>query len=276
MENRDERDFHIYTDGSSYPGPRRAGVGVRFVWTGENGDEDFEDYPLLGYDGATNQQAELAAVVEALKALVIRRMFDTKRFRRIVIWTDSMYVVTGYDTARFTWQSNRWTTSDGNPVANAAQWKELLRLAHRTGKAVEMKWVKGHKASTHNKAVDKLAKKSAAARTGRHLSVVKVRRKLTDASVERGSVQMQGQRATIRIIEDHFERVQRMNRYKYEVMSKGSPYCGCVDIAFSDASLHLSAGHTYYVRFNDDARAPRIVKAFREVGPNAVPERPSA
>ena len=52
MEYRDERDLHIYTDGSSYPGPRRGGVGVRFVMTGEDGNERFEDYPLPGYHGA--------------------------------------------------------------------------------------------------------------------------------------------------------------------------------------------------------------------------------
>jgi ribonuclease HI len=72
-------------------------------------------------------------------------------------------------------------------AANAAQWKELLRLAHRTGKTVEMKWVKGHKKSEHNKAVDKLAKQSASVRTGRHLSPVKVRRKRTGASLERAA-----------------------------------------------------------------------------------------
>ena len=56
------------------------------------------------------------------------------------------------------WQGNGWQTSDGNPVANTAQWKELLKLAHRSGKPLEMKLLKGHKKSVHNKAADKLAK----------------------------------------------------------------------------------------------------------------------
>jgi ribonuclease HI len=59
-----------------------------------------------------------------------------------------------------------------------------------------MKWVKGHRNSQHNKAVDKLAKRSAQQRTGRRLSIVKVRRKVSEQAVERGSVQMLGQRAT--------------------------------------------------------------------------------
>ena len=233
--------------------------------TGEDGHERFEDYPLPGYDRATNQQAELAAVVDALKALVLRRVIDVKPYRRIVVWTDSQYLTNGYDSARFSWQSNGWTTSDGNPVANATQWKELLRLAHRTGKPLEMKWIKGHKKSTHNKAADKLAKQSAAVRTGRHLSLVKVRRKLTDATAERGSVRMEGQRLTVRIITDEFQPVQRMNKYKYEVMSQASDYRGRVDIIYSTADIHLSAGHVYYVRVNSNTDAPRIVKVFREI-----------
>jgi ribonuclease HI len=84
VEYRDERDLHIYTDGSSFDGPRRAGVGVRFVMVGEDGHEHAEDYPLPGYDGATNQQAEVAAVVDALKAIVVRRAVDAKPYRRIV------------------------------------------------------------------------------------------------------------------------------------------------------------------------------------------------
>jgi hypothetical protein len=150
-------------------------------------------------------------------------------------------------------------------VANAAQWKELLRLAHRTGKTLEMKWVKGHKKSAHNKGVDKLAAQSASVRTGRQLSPVKVRRKRTDASLEKGSVRMKAQRITIRIIEDRFEPVQRMNRYRYEVLSRASDYFGRVDMIYSPAELHLSAGHAYYVRVNDDTAAPRVVKVFREV-----------
>ncbi len=92
MEHRDERDLHIYTDGSSYPGPRRAGVGIVFVMTGEDGQERFEKYPLPGYEGATNQQAEVAAVVDALKAVWSGACMTWSRYRRIVIWTDSMYL----------------------------------------------------------------------------------------------------------------------------------------------------------------------------------------
>jgi ribonuclease HI len=266
VEYIDERDITIYTDGSSHNGPRRGGIGIRFVTTDEDGIEHIEDYPLPGYDQATNQVMELVAPIEALKAIIRGSApIQTRSYRRIVVFTDSQYVVNGYESARFKWQADKWMTRDGNPVVHATQWKELLKLAHRTGYPVEFKWIKGHKSSPHNRAVDKLAKKSAATRTGRQVSIAKVRRKKTDRLVAVGSVQMLGQRITIRVIEDAYLRPQGMNRYKYEVVSRTSPFRGYMDLIFSDADIHLSAGHAYHVRFNEDSRAPRVVRLYREV-----------
>lgn len=267
VEYRDERDLHIYTDGSSHSGPRRGGIGIRYVTVDEAGEEHVDDYPLPGYVGATNQQMEVRACIEALKALVTRRApVSAAQYRKIVVWTDSMYLVEGFSSARFTWPRTDWTTRDGNPVSHAVVWKELVKIAGRTGKRVEINWVEGHKKSVHNKAADKLAKRSAKQQSGRSASVVKVRRKKSSKSIEVGSVTMRGQRITIRIIADHYLSVQRMNKYVYEVMSKASEFFGHVDVVYSDSDIALSAGHTYYLRFNDDAKSPRVLKVYREVG----------
>jgi hypothetical protein len=45
-------------------------------------------------------------------------------------------------------------------------------------------------------------------------------------------------------------------------MSKKSKYYQNVDFIFSD--IMLSAGHTYFVRFNIEPKNPRIVKLFKE------------
>lgn len=271
MEYLDDRDINVYTDGSSYDGPRRGGIGIRYITVDQTGQEHSEDYPLPGYTATTNQQMELTACIEALRAVVTGRApIQDREYRRIVVWTDSTYLIDGYGSARYSWQSNRWQTRDGNPVANAALWKELLKVASRTGVRVEMKWVKAHRKSEHNKAVDKLAKQSAQQRTGRHLSIVKVRRKDSDRAVEHGSVQMLGQRVTIRIVTDEYLSLQRMNKYKYEVVSRQSPFRGCVDIIFSGVDIQLSAGHTYRVRFNEETTRPRIAKMFQEVEPRSA------
>ena len=269
MEYLDERDLNIYTDGSSYQGPRRGGVGILYVTVDGDGQEQAEAHPLPGFMGATNQQMELCAAIEALTALVTRRApVSTDPYRRIVIWADSTYLVDGFHSAMFIWPLRDWMTKKGNPVANTALWKDLVKIAWRTGKPVEMRWVKGHKQSAHNKAADKLAKQSSGLQTGRRASVVKVRRKKTASSVEIGSVGMHGQRMTIRVMTDELLVEHKLNKVKYEVVSKASPYRGKVDLIYSEADLHLSAGHTYHVRVNKDQNAPRVVKLFREITPD--------
>jgi len=124
-------------------------------------------------------------------------------------------------------------------------------------------WVKGHSKDQHNKAVDKLAKKSAKRALNKPLSVVAVRRKITSKSVEIGSVQMHGQRLRIRVITSEYLRVQKLSRYKYEVISKGSKYFRNVDFIFSN--LDLKAGHHYEVVVNKDSSIPTITNVLREL-----------
>lgn len=263
----DEEAVTIYTDGSSYSGPRRGGVGVVYVTVDDSGHERVDEYPLPGYAGATNNQMELRACTDALMALVTRRApIDPSKYKKIVVRTDSKYVADNIYSARYVWPSAGWKTRDGNPVLNAGLWKELVRTAGRAHRRVEFEWVKGDKTDPHNKVADRLAKRSAELQTDQRVSVVKARRKKSSRSTELGSVHMLGQRATIHIITDEYLPVQQCNVYRYEVMSKASPFYGCVDIIYAEAGVApMSANHTYYVRFNDDTRRPRVLKVFREV-----------
>lgn len=237
-----------------------------FVTVDADGEELVDTYPVFGVEGATNQQMELYAAIEALRLLATKRApVQTDGWRKIVIWTDSMYLVDGYPSAVFTWPNQRWMTRDGNPVANTELWKELVRNAWRTGRPVELKWVKGHKHSAHNKAADKLARQSADVQIGRHLSVTKARRQTTAASVSVGSVAMLRQRLRIRIVTSEYLPTQRLSKLKYEVLSRASDFCGCIDIIYAAEEMDVSAGHIYDVRVNNDQSRPRIAKLFREV-----------
>jgi len=260
----DELAINVFTDGSSYSHPRRGGVGIRIITVGSDGHEMVHEEQPRGFHGATNQQMELQACIEALRYLSSRTSHVAPGdFPKIVIHTDSRYVVEGHHSALYTWPTTGWTTRDGNPVANAQQWKALVGQIFRVGRRVEFKWVKGHKSSAHNKAVDKIAKNSARGVLQPPLTVTSVRRKSTTKSVERGCVQLTGQRLMIRIITDEYLRVQRFYKYKYEVVSRASPFRSLVDITYSE---HLmSAGHTYHVLMGTDTAAPRIVKIYREV-----------
>src|SRR5664279_4751931 len=114
MENLDENAINIFTDGSSYSHPRRGGMGLRFITVDDAGDEVVYDYQPLGVRSATNQQMELMACIEALNVLRSKGSpISLARFRKVVIYTDSMYVVDHVDTAKFTWPRAKWHTRDG-------------------------------------------------------------------------------------------------------------------------------------------------------------------
>jgi ribonuclease HI len=256
-----EDALNIYTDGSSFQSPRVGGIGIRFIKVDSLGNEQITDYYPPGYKNATNNQMELQACIVALKE-VIKNDMDNG-ISRVVIFTDSLYVVDNISNAKYKWPKYKWFLDSGQPVLNAEQWIELVKLIKKIGKRVEFKWVEGHSKDVHNKAVDKIAKQSAKSPLNKPISVVKVRRKKTTESVNLGSVVMCGQRVSIRIVTSEYLPVQKLNKYKYEVIAKASKYYRCVDIIYSE--IMLRAGHSYYVKVNNNKLNPRIEKLFKEI-----------
>ncbi len=259
----EENVLVVYTDGSSYSGPRRGGFGIRIIYIDDIGKEIIEDIPVFeSYPGATNNQMELLACDHAIKEAKKSIYYD--KVQKIIILTDSMYVCNNYKTAMFQWGLNKWITKDGNPVANAEIWKNIVKAIKKTSKKIEIRWVKGHSKDEHNRAVDKLAKQSAKSfLKGKSLNVVTVRRKMTSEKTLIGSIDMKGQRIKIRIITDQYLSAQRLNKYRYEVTSKGSKYFGRVDFIYSE--IPIKAGHEYLVTFNKNSKAPRIKKVIKEI-----------
>jgi ribonuclease HI len=231
-----EDALNIFTDGSSFSSPRVGGVGIRIVTVNEAGHEVIEDFPMTGYRGATNNQMELFACVCGLREAATHPRVNS--YNRICIFTDSRYVVDNFNNALFGWPKQRWMTYSGTPVLNANLWKDLIReVKNHAPRRVAIQWIKGHAKNVHNRAVDKLAKASAKIALNPPLSVVSVRRKQTSQSSEIGSIEMRGQRLVIRIVTCEYLRVQRPNKYKYEVLSKGSKYFGKIDLIYSTHDL---------------------------------------
>ena len=245
MEYPDENALNIYTDGSMLTGPRRGGAGLLFVLVDSDGAEKQEAQALPGFAGATQNQMELEAVIQGLKAATGRHPpFNPSSYRKIVVKTDATYVAENYGTARTVWSRNGWTTKDGKPVDNAKQWKELVRLtalAHNRGKPVNIVRVPGKK-SPRTKAVDKLAKRSAATASTRQLNPIEVRRKRSNQPIEIGSVPMEGQLMRINIFKPEYQSVHRLSKYWYTVESTSSPYYKRASIIYSELH-HLRAAH---------------------------------
>jgi ribonuclease HI len=256
-----ENAINIYTDGSSFSHPRTGGIGIRLVIINSQGQQEIHDVKHSGYAGATNNQMELYACIKGLEEAQKHPAFSS--VNRIVIHTDSQYVINNRKTAFYSWSKNQWRNKYGRPVANAGLWRELLKIVKYSRKYVDFYWVAGSVRNPHHKVAHKLAKQSAKNVIHPPLNVIKVRKKLSPMHIDPGCVRMENQRISIRIINDKYLNLQRCYQYEYEVISKKSPYYQRADIIFSD--IMLDGGHCYSVRFNDNQNYPMINKMFKEL-----------
>lgn len=138
----------IATDGACKGNPGRGGWGA--VLRAADGRER----ELSGGEpDTTNNRMELMAAIEGLRAL--------KRPCRVILSTDSRYVMDGLTKWIKGWQKNGWKTAARQPVKNAELWQALLAAAkpHR----IEWVWVKGHAGHPDNERADKLASDAAVA-----------------------------------------------------------------------------------------------------------------
>ncbi|MCF7822215.1 MAG: ribonuclease HI [Mariprofundaceae bacterium] len=136
-------EVHAFTDGacSGNPGPGGWGVLLRM------GAHEKE---LSGGEPATtNQQMELQAAIEALKALNQRC--------NITIHSDSKYVVQGMSEWIHNWKKKGWKTAGKKPVSNLERWQELDALAAKH--QVTWQWIKGHAGHPENEHADELARR---------------------------------------------------------------------------------------------------------------------
>lgn len=140
----------IATDGAcrGNPGPGGWGVVIRM------GAREKE---LSGGEAlTTNNRMELTAAIEGLNALT--------RPCRVILSTDSRYVMDGLTRWIHGWRRNGWRTADRKPVKNADLWQALIAAAepHR----IDWRWVKGHAGHADNERADRLAGAAADAQRG--------------------------------------------------------------------------------------------------------------
>jgi ribonuclease HI len=262
----DEEALNIYTDGSSYPDRKRAaGIGVRFVWVNEAGEEVTSDYAPTGWQQATVDEMEIEACTVALTeaGLLFR---DMSRFKKILIFSDSMYVTSNFVSAMNVWPNRAWRGANGIPVENIDLWKRLRKAVRACPLRVDMKWVKAHKQNVHNRAADKLAKQSAAMPFNKPLSVSQTTSKWSDRKTKRGCVPIQGQELKIRIISTEYKKYGRDFEYRYEVIDPADK--SFKDVDFIRYDQVLSRNKCLLVRLNSDQRIPRIEEVITELDAN--------
>jgi ribonuclease HI len=131
----------IFTDGAcrGNPGPGGWGAVMRYGTT--------EKTLFGGEPDTTNNRMELMAAIMALEALT--------QPCRVVLTTDSRYVMDGITQWMANWKKRGWKTASRQPVKNADLWR---RLDAACGKhTIEWQWVKGHSGHPENEKADALA-----------------------------------------------------------------------------------------------------------------------
>ncbi|MGH9223847.1 MAG: ribonuclease H family protein [Acidimicrobiales bacterium] len=139
----------MYTDGACLGNPGPGG----WAWA----------VPQAGFASgaearATNQQMEVRAALEAVKAIT----------GPVEVVSDSTYVVNCFrDRWWEGWLARNWLNKAKQPVANKDLWEPLIDEVRRDPARVQFRWVKGHSADLMNDLVDRLAVEAARTQQGR-------------------------------------------------------------------------------------------------------------
>ena len=102
-----------------------------------------------GEHETTNNRMELTAAIEALNAL--------KRPSKVLLYTDSKYVMDGINEWLANWKKRDWKTANKKPVKNQDLWMALDEARSRHD--ITWQWVKGHSGNDGNEEADALGDK---------------------------------------------------------------------------------------------------------------------
>lgn len=132
----------IYTDGACKGNPGKGGWGAVLSFRGT-------EKTLHGGEAlTTNNRMELTAVIRALEAL-------KKPGCKVVLHSDSKYVLNGIEQWLPGWKQRGWKTAAKKPVLNQDLWQRLDALSQAHD--IDWRWVKGHSGDVGNERADELA-----------------------------------------------------------------------------------------------------------------------
>jgi len=139
------KKINLYSDGSSLGNPGAGGY-ASIIKYGEHQKEISG-----GKQETTNNQMELLAVIEGLKAL--------KEACIVEIFSDSKYVVNGINLWLANWLKNGFKTANKTAIKNQDLWQEYLKISKQH--KIKANWVKGHAGHIENERCDELARSEA-------------------------------------------------------------------------------------------------------------------
>lgn len=121
-------------------------------------------------DARSSNEVELHALIDALSWLK-----ENPQLTKVLIMTDSRFVVQGTNDHLPTWPANKWLTKKGEPVKYRPAWEkvsELMTGFKEAGVEIKLDWVKSHEGEPGNTAADALAWKGKVLGTNNDATVI--------------------------------------------------------------------------------------------------------
>jgi ribonuclease HI len=146
-----EWELKLYSDGGCYYNGKEGAFAAAAVYHRDDSNLNYgEMLPMRRRQ--TNNTAEITAA-----RVAVERATRLTTYKRIAIVTDSALVANGWAMIPF-WEKNGWRKTDGTPVKNRAEFKELeAAVAKVPGLTLRFILVPGHSGVPGNTAAHNLA-----------------------------------------------------------------------------------------------------------------------
>lgn len=145
----------FYTDGacsqnSKLSEKKNPGAFGVIAYNGSNQIISYSEF----YESTTSNRMELLGVLWVIKNC---------NFNKLIIYSDSQYVVNGFNIWRHNWIKKNWRTANNQEVLNLDIWLDLNKYS--VNKNIQLEWIKGHNNNYYNDLVDTLARKTILSKT---------------------------------------------------------------------------------------------------------------
>lgn len=144
------KSYHLYTDGACSPNPGTGGWSFILC---------LDDKEIISKNGSccnsTNNRMELTAVLEGMEYFFSNTWKGTEK---LIIVSDSKYLINGIESWCEKWERKKWLKHDGKQVLNPDLWQKILSLKNTIRPTCEH--VKGHNGHKWNEKADELARQA--------------------------------------------------------------------------------------------------------------------
>jgi len=128
--------LYCFCDGASSFSPPIGGYGYAFISKNKKVIKKYYG----NENSTTNNRMELMAFYKGVRRA--NKIFEG--LEKIVFYTDSEYLVKGYNEYMERWRENGWRTNSNKEVQNLDIWKKIYKVKETNEFKIKLKWVKGH------------------------------------------------------------------------------------------------------------------------------------